>query len=106
MSPTHISNRLLSWAGPDLEAQATEQALRSSRLPFVTGHVGSDAFGAVVSASGLNAQWSRGSGRAATGAVAGSGAPIITHLRRSATAAAGSFFSGGIAGTSGARATI
>ena len=39
MSPTHISNRLLSWAGPDLEAQATEQALRSSRLPFVTGHV-------------------------------------------------------------------
>lgn len=39
MSVNQINNRLLSWAGPDLEPQALEQALRSSRLPFIEGHV-------------------------------------------------------------------
>lgn len=39
MSPNRISNRLMSWAGQDLEPQALDQALRSSRLPFIEGHV-------------------------------------------------------------------
>jgi tRNA-splicing ligase RtcB len=38
MSPTHINQRLLSWA-PDIEQGAREQAERSSRLPFIQGHV-------------------------------------------------------------------
>lgn len=36
--PEQISPRLLSWA-PDIEPQALEQAERSSRLPFIDGHV-------------------------------------------------------------------
>ena len=39
MTATQITDRLLSWAGDDLEAQAMDQALRSSRLPFIDGHV-------------------------------------------------------------------
>lgn len=39
MTANQITNRLLSWAGPDLEPQALEQAIRSSRLPFIEGHV-------------------------------------------------------------------
>ena len=39
MKATRISPKLLSWAGDDLEDQALAQALRSSRLPFVEGHV-------------------------------------------------------------------
>lgn len=39
MTVQQITNKLLSWAGDDLEDQAMEQALRSSRLPFVQGHV-------------------------------------------------------------------
>ena len=39
MTATQITNKLLSWAGDDLEDQAMEQALRSSRLPFIEGHV-------------------------------------------------------------------
>jgi tRNA-splicing ligase RtcB (3'-phosphate/5'-hydroxy nucleic acid ligase) len=38
MSPTPITNRLLSWA-PDLDDNATAQAMRASRLPFIDGHV-------------------------------------------------------------------
>lgn len=36
--PQQINPRLLSWA-PDIESQALEQAERSSRLPFIQGHV-------------------------------------------------------------------
>ncbi|MGD9997220.1 MAG: RtcB family protein [Ilumatobacteraceae bacterium] len=39
MSVTQLNPRLLSWAGPELEQQAVEQAERCSRLPFVDGHV-------------------------------------------------------------------
>ena len=39
MNAKQISPKLLSWAGDDLEEQALAQALRSSRLPFVEGHV-------------------------------------------------------------------
>ena len=39
MSARQITDRLLSWAGDELEGQAMEQALRSSRLPFVDRHV-------------------------------------------------------------------
>lgn len=38
MPPVQINNRLLSWA-PDLDENAKEQAERSSRLPFIDGHV-------------------------------------------------------------------
>jgi tRNA-splicing ligase RtcB len=38
MGPNHINQRLLSWA-PDIEQGAREQAERSSRLPFIAGHV-------------------------------------------------------------------
>lgn len=36
--PAMVNPRLLSWA-PDIEPQAMEQAERSSRLPFIHGHV-------------------------------------------------------------------
>lgn len=36
--PEQLNNRLLSWA-PDLDPKAAEQAARTSRLPFVAGHV-------------------------------------------------------------------
>lgn len=39
MSATRITDELLSWAGADLEPEAMAQALRSSRLPFIAGHV-------------------------------------------------------------------
>lgn len=38
MMPQQLSNRVLSWA-TNLEPQAEEQALRTSRMPFVVGHV-------------------------------------------------------------------
>jgi RNA-splicing ligase RtcB len=36
--PTRVTARLLSWAS-DLDPKAAEQAARTSRLPFVAGHV-------------------------------------------------------------------
>ena len=38
MSPTPITNRLLSWC-PDLDANAEEQAIRASKMPFIDGHL-------------------------------------------------------------------
>lgn len=37
--PTRLGDKLLSWAGPDLEPEALAQAQRASSMPFVKGHL-------------------------------------------------------------------